>query len=633
MLSPRVLHGRPSGHLTTGLVLLTAALLSCGQPPEPTAPSQPLPALTPSLSRFEQRIRSLPALERGLAPVESPWATDDSALVEMIRAADGYVSVGLKPAEASPTRTTRRLVTEAAHPGRSMPMGTRPALSAAAVRRGLAEVERAGAQVLEYLENLGVARVKVEPRAGLGLARLPVVDWVEPTLGPAGTVFAYRVPRDDAHGLLFSEVSPWGLDSLRVPQAWSLTRGAGARVLIIDQGYDATHEDLPALTSSQCLGIQPVPGMCFEEQLPSEGHGTYVAGVILARQNGLGVVGVANEVPAANVFMWRACEYVPGGGTGGGTVFGANTVCRPNQVVDALNWAVGGLGPLGVINMSLGFANETNALATAVAAALAANHVLVAAVGNIPGIEPGSAVYPAASMGVIGVSGLLQSLAFALPAYPSPCGVGAYYTGSHSGTFVDVAAPFFTLSTLRGNTYAGPPTDSEWCGTSFATAFVTGVAALIRVVNPTFANTQVASQLTYTARDLGTPGYDSQFGHGLVQADLAAGLTQPAITATVSSGRPRLSWGAVPMAAYYRVMRRVTPTLAPQWAEWTTTTATFFKDNMTPVSSFYGYNTYPGMQPGAATAVSYYVEAVAANGKAIGSGVFATFIPIGEPPI
>jgi hypothetical protein len=53
-------------------------------------------------------------------------------------------------------------------------------------------------------------------------------------------------------------------------------------------------------------------------------------------------------------------------------------------------------------------------------------------------------------------------------------------------------------------------------GTSMATAFVSGVAALIISANPTMTAVQVREVILATATDIGTPGRDETFGAGLV---------------------------------------------------------------------------------------------------------------------
>jgi subtilisin family serine protease len=73
---------------------------------------------------------------------------------------------------------------------------------------------------------------------------------------------------------------------------------------------------------------------------------------------------------------------------------------------------------------------------------------------------------------------------------------------------------------LRGVDYAELP------GTSMATPHVTGVAALVWSARPSLTATEVRSLLERTAKDLGEPGHDPRYGHGLVQAKAALDALQ-----------------------------------------------------------------------------------------------------------
>jgi subtilisin family serine protease len=58
-------------------------------------------------------------------------------------------------------------------------------------------------------------------------------------------------------------------------------------------------------------------------------------------------------------------------------------------------------------------------------------------------------------------------------------------------------------------------------GTSMATPHVSAVAALLWSYNPSWTNAQIRDAIEATARDIGVPGRDDLFGHGIVQAKAA----------------------------------------------------------------------------------------------------------------
>jgi len=84
-----------------------------------------------------------------------------------------------------------------------------------------------------------------------------------------------------------TKVLPWGVARVNGPQTWARGYfGQGIRVAVVDTGA-GPHMDLPAPIASATF----VPGTTSADD--DHGHGTHVSGTVLARKNGIGVIGVA----------------------------------------------------------------------------------------------------------------------------------------------------------------------------------------------------------------------------------------------------------------------------------------------------------------------------------------------------
>jgi len=130
------------------------------------------------------------------------------------------------------------------------------------------------------------------------------VHWVE----PAGGAYA-------AAGLRSTQQIPYNIDRVRAPQAWPITRGASARLWVLDHGTAGgfqDHPDLPPLAPYTCLNMVETASIpdCTQEttQLSMAfNHGTAVAGVAVAEDNASDIVGVAPKL----VFKPRLKEPWP----------------------------------------------------------------------------------------------------------------------------------------------------------------------------------------------------------------------------------------------------------------------------------------------------------------------------------
>jgi subtilisin family serine protease len=162
-----------------------------------------------------------------------------------------------------------------------------------------------------------------------------------------------------------------------------------------------------------------------------------------------------------------------------------------------------------IINMS--FAGPKDALIERGIAAVAAKGiVMVAAAGNAGPKSP--PLYPAANTNVIAVSATdAQDRLFA---------------ASNRGGFIAISAPGVEIFL--------PAPDEKYqmtSGTSFSAAYISGLAALLLERNPALKPDEVRAVLMKTARDLGPPGRDDQFGAG--EADAYAAVSAASITPAV----------------------------------------------------------------------------------------------------
>jgi len=137
--------------------------------------------------------------------------------------------------------------------------------------------------------------------------------------------------------------------------------------------------------------------------------------------------------------------------------------------------------------------------------------VVCAAMGNE--YEEGNPVeYPAAFAGVVSVGATDET--------------GRRAPFSNTGRHIDVVAPGVNvLSTLPMKpTWDGEKEYAAWAGTSMATPYVAGLAALLRAKHPTWSGQKLADRLRKTARKLPAmkqKSFTREYGHGLVDVEKA----------------------------------------------------------------------------------------------------------------
>ena len=266
----------------------------------------------------------------------------------------------------------------------------------------------------------------------------------------------------------------WGLVAIGAPSVWSITRGAGVTVAVIDSG-SGPHPDLNANldTGRTMFGSIDSAGVT---DVDVAGHGSHVSGIIAAvADNAIGGSGVA---PQARILPIRVLDSLGSGDS--------------KDVSKAVRFAVD--SGVKVINLSLGGATESTSLTAAIQYAVDRNVLVVAAAGN--GAADSTPKWPAAS-----------DLALAVTAIDRNNSVTSF---DQRGEYIDLAAPGSSILSTAGNDY------KIQSGTSMAAAFVTGAAALLFAAQPSITAAQVRDVLQRTATDIGALGRDTTFGFGVV---------------------------------------------------------------------------------------------------------------------
>jgi len=294
----------------------------------------------------------------------------------------------------------------------------------------------------------------------------------------------YRAQDSGAKAPAEGDAGQYALAKLHLPEAHLLARGTDVAIAVIDSGIDVTHPELAGAVIGTYDALNSKEG--------AHPHGTGVAGTIIAHSRLVG------SAPAAHLLAIRAFAANPSSGAES-TSF---------VVLKALNYAVQQNAQ--IINMS--FAGPADPLVQqALGVAFARGIVLVAAAGNAgPNSPP---LYPAADSHVIAVTATDSG--------------DHLFAQANRGPQVAVAAP--------GVDILMPAPEDKYqvnSGTSFAAAYVSGVAALLIDRNPGITPDGVRAALTATAHDLGPKGRDDQFGAGLADALAAV----EAVSRSMSAG-------------------------------------------------------------------------------------------------
>lgn len=374
------------------------------------------------------------------------------------------------------------------------------------------------------------------------------VSWILPGEEPA------PVASIDAEGFTGSAESSlgddetfwsfqWAPQAIQAPQAWAAGyTGRGVRVAILDGGIYSSHLDL--VNNIDVARSRSFTTGAWNSDVGTFWHGTHVAGIVAAGDNGIGTMGVA---PNATIIGVKVLHN--GTGPFAGIINGIMYAATPIEE--------GGAGA-DVINMSLGAqitvtdANRAGVRALKKSVDLATEYaykrgvtVVVSSGNNGNNFDLNKTLFktPAENDFALGVSSTgpigwaRGATNFDFPAYYSDYGkslVEVAAPGGNAGLYVvnrDLGVCTVTgtlrtitnycyvfdmvMSTVRGGTTAS----YGWAqGTSMAAPATAGVVALMMERHGRLTPAQVKAKLRQSSLDRGKPGNDEFYGHGWVNA-------------------------------------------------------------------------------------------------------------------
>ncbi|MBB4949033.1 type VII secretion-associated serine protease mycosin [Kitasatospora gansuensis] len=305
----------------------------------------------------------------------------------------------------------------------------------------------------------------------------------------------------------------WAIKQFDVEKVWSVTRGEGIKVAVIDDGVDASNPDL----AGQVLpGFDP--GGKGREAKSESGHGTSMSALIAAKGHGAGggdgVTGLAPGVKILPIYK--------------------NSASNSDAIPEGIRWAVDNGAK--VINISqAGKVGNSKWVLEAIAYAASKDVLIVAGAGN----DGAGLASPASAPGVLAVGAVDQS--------------GKVWAKSNFGPGLMLTAPGVEIVS------AGSCSGSQYCmasGTSDATAYVSAAAALVRAKYPNLTAGQVANRLVKSAKAPSTSAApklpDDRYGYGTIRPyealtqDIPAGPAQGPLTKPDAGGA---SGSSAPSAA------------------------------------------------------------------------------------
>ncbi|RYF91907.1 MAG: T9SS type A sorting domain-containing protein, partial [Chitinophagaceae bacterium] len=318
-------------------------------------------------------------------------------------------------------------------------------------------------------------------------------------------------------------------------EAWDITMGnAAIKIAVLDEGVQRTHPDL--INNISPLGFGLLAGNATTGDVLSSArtHGTSCAGIIAAQaNNGIGIAGVA---PLSKIIPVNITINTTGN-------FGSSA-----QIAQAIDWAWD-QGGADVLSNSWGGGTASSLMHDAIIRATTLGRggkgsIVVFSTGNNnAGVASPAIFKETIAVGAMSMCNQRKS--------GTSCDNETFWGGNY-GTGIDISAPGVKIATTR-NTGTGTSPNVDYNpifnGTSAATPFVSGVAALVLSINSNFTQQQARDIIERSAKKVGPYSYNftegqpngswtSELGHGMVNAKNAVLLAQNPAICNVTVTKP-----------------------------------------------------------------------------------------------
>ena len=308
-----------------------------------------------------------------------------------------------------------------------------------------------------------------------------------------------------------------GSVGINMESAWGIASGLGQDVIVavIDEGIDHNHEDLPNVLDGYTVGNSSGKGDPLES---NNAHGVACAGIIGAGNNSIGIRGIASHAKILPVNLCTSWDYQEN----------KYVYADDQSIAEAILWASERADVLSC-SWGNGKGTEKAIITLAIKKAMTEGRngkgcVVVFSSGNFAQYTNGLA-YPASVEGVISVGAVDKN--------------GNIWNYSQRGAGLSLVAPsgngssssdIVTTDRMGSLGYTTTNYTEHFNGTSAACPQVAGVAALMLSIRPDLTAAEVKDVLERTATDLGTTGYDTTYGHGLLNAETAVKEIAPSIS-------------------------------------------------------------------------------------------------------